>query len=85
FTAVLYFFEAHLESGQPPVALAVVSVYGPPDPALLESSSFTVWSCEYHGEGALAVIPVRCIKAVVAMVPHSLRGQNQYFVVEKPG
>ncbi|KAG2102258.1 uncharacterized protein F5147DRAFT_776408 [Suillus discolor] len=47
FAEVRYFFEARLQLDHPPAALALVSVYGPPDQNLLASSSFTVWSCTY--------------------------------------
>lgn len=41
----------------------------------------------YSGDQAIAVIDVRMIEAVIAMVPHFPYGNHiqKYFVVEKPG
>jgi hypothetical protein len=83
FGEVQYFFR--LEDG---LSLAMVSVYSPPDPALLEESYGTVWSCTYAGSDSLRVLPVSFIKAVVAVVPfdHGVgRRSTRHFVVEKPG
>jgi len=49
-----------------------------------------LWSCEYRGDSALEFIDVKCIQAVVAMVPHApeIDGQEtreRFFLVEKPG
>ena len=71
--------------------LVLVSIYSPPDEALLEDSYNTVWLCRYRGNKALKVIDVKTITAVVAMVPHppspgaSGVEERRVFVVKKPG
>ncbi|KAF8064108.1 hypothetical protein FPV67DRAFT_1782455 [Lyophyllum atratum] len=70
--------------------LAVISLYSPPDAELLSISSGTLWSCRHQGDAAVIVIDVKCIEAVVAVVPHStgILGEEwngRVFVVEKPG
>jgi hypothetical protein len=50
--------------------VAVVSVYSPPDAALLELSFGTVWSCKHQGEHGLHVVEIEQIQAVVAVIPH---------------
>ena len=69
-------------------ALALVSLYSPPDNYLLQLSSDTLVVCRYQGEEALIVIDVKSILSVVAMVPFpfTLGGRdNQYFMIEKIG
>jgi len=49
-----------------------------------------LWSCKYLGNSELEFINVKCIQAVVAMVPHApmIDGQEarkRFFLVEKPG
>jgi len=51
-------------------ALTLVSLFSNPDPTLLQLSVNTLWSCEYIDDSALKFIDVKCIHAVVAMVPH---------------
>ena len=71
--------------------LALLSVYGPPDPGLYELSQQTVKLCKYFGDANLLVINVKTVCSVVAMVPHkvTLPGkvdmEDCWFVVEKPG
>ena len=70
--------------------LAMASLYSRPDAELLAISSNTLWSCKHLGDTAVVVVDVRCIEAVVAIVPHSMEilGQEwegRMFVVEKPG
>lgn len=70
--------------------LAVISLYSRPDPELLATSSSTLWSCRHQGDTTIVVVDVKCIIAVVAVVPHSteLLGrdwEDSVFVVEKPG
>jgi hypothetical protein len=72
------------------MALALVSLYSRPDPTLLRVSVNTLWSCEYQGDSALKFVEVKCIQAVVAMIPHTpvIEGQEareRFFLVEKPG
>ena len=52
-------------------ALTLVSLFSNPDPTLLRLLVNTLWSCEYMGNSALKFINVKCIHAVVAMVPHA--------------
>ena len=68
-------------------ALGLVSMYSQPDQALLEASSYTLWSCTYQGDAALKVINVKAIVGVVAMIPHQpFPGSvGRFFVTEKPG
>ena len=46
-------------------------------------------SCKYLGDQNLTVIDVKCIEAVVAMIPHSPTGVDDeggyYYLVERPG
>lgn len=68
----------------------MISLYSLPDRDLLRSSSNTLWSCTYRGNTSLAVVDVKEISAVVAMVPHSVNTlgnawKDHFFVVEKPG
>jgi hypothetical protein len=64
--------------------IALVSLYSPPDSALLAASCYTLWSCSYQGDTALKIIDAKEIVAVVAMVP--LPGVvGRCYVVEKPG
>ncbi len=60
------------------------------DPTLLQLSVNTLWSCKYLGDSALKFINVKCIHAIVAMVPHALAIEEQpvwewFFLIEKPG
>ncbi|KJA13937.1 hypothetical protein HYPSUDRAFT_1074591 [Hypholoma sublateritium FD-334 SS-4] len=72
-----------------PETLAVVSVYSSPLPGLLNQSHGTFISCKYSGDNNLMVINVKCIKAVVAMIPHSPAGVDDgggyFYLVERPG
>ena len=68
----------------------MITLYGKPDADLLRESSNTLWSCTHGGEDATIVIPVKEIKLVIAMVPHSTavlgeEWKDRVFVVEKPG
>ncbi|KAG6864055.1 hypothetical protein C0991_000548 [Blastosporella zonata] len=70
--------------------LAAISLYSHPDADLLAASAGTVWSCRHQGNNRVIVVDVKCIDAVVAVVPHStgILGANwegRVFVVEKPG
>ena len=75
-------------------ALALISTFSDPNPALLKESYKTLWSCTYHGDNELKVIDSKHILSVVAMVPHTPlltrpNGQGfreeRFFLVEKPG
>jgi hypothetical protein len=71
--------------------LALISVYGPPDNALLQLSHKTVYSCQYLSNDNLRVINARSIRSVIAIVPHEVTlpgktaAEDRWFVVEKPG
>ncbi|EMD33759.1 hypothetical protein CERSUDRAFT_67897 [Gelatoporia subvermispora B] len=92
FAEVQYFFLARI--GTTKRALALVSLYSPPDVNLLQISHHTVYSCEYRGQDSLAVIEAKDISSVVAVVPesptalaHSGRpnAHSRCFVAEKLG
>ncbi|KAJ7215250.1 hypothetical protein C8J57DRAFT_985982, partial [Mycena rebaudengoi] len=68
YAEVQFFFQATINDTKE-LAVALVSVYSPPDPALLEESFQTVLECEYFGEDALQVIDVKTIRASVGMIP----------------
>lgn len=70
--------------------LALVSIYSPPNQALLDASFNTLWSCTYQGDAGLKVVDVKTISSVVAMIPHNAHNfpgdiVGHFFVVEKPG
>lgn len=69
-------------------ALALVSIYSPPNKYLLQCTNTTLVICRYQGEEALVVINVKSILSVVAMVPFPflVGGRDgQHFVIEKIG
>lgn len=86
FAEVKFFF---LKSfGDASEALAVVSLYSPPDKYLLQSSYDTLCVCRYEGEDSLVVISAKSIISVVAMVPFPFTvggHNNQYFMIEQIG
>lgn len=69
----------------------MVSLYSLPDHDLLEKTFETLYVCQYQGDTALLVIPVKSIVALVAMIPcFSLTAdgevnipENEWFVLEK--
>ena len=68
----------------------LISLFSNPDPTLLRLSVNTLWSCKYLGDSTLKFINIKCIRAVMAMVPHvpAIGEQPAYewfFLVEKPG
>ena len=86
FAEVRFYFRLNVDNKEK--TLALVSVYSPPDAALLEMSSHTLWSCIYQDDVTLKVIDAKAIVSVVAMVPHQpFPGDpvGRFFVVEKPG
>ncbi|KAH9855134.1 hypothetical protein C2E23DRAFT_724630 [Lenzites betulinus] len=95
FAEVQYFFRYTIDNK--PCALALVSVYSDPDPAILNESMNTLLACTYRGNRALRVINVTEIMAVVTMIPLPItRAESEhpntdamygerYFVVEKVG
>ncbi|KAG0692628.1 hypothetical protein DFH29DRAFT_985705 [Suillus ampliporus] len=54
--------------------LALVTIYSPLDRALLQDSSDTFYTFQ-----------VPSIQSVVAMVPHTLEGEERFYMFEKPG
>ncbi|KAF8869902.1 hypothetical protein CPB84DRAFT_1693643 [Gymnopilus junonius] len=87
FGEVLYYFRCRRQDTL--LTLAVLSVYSEPDPELLAASHGTFISCRYLGDSSTQVIDVRHIKAVVAMVPHTLEkhgdGEEHRYLIERPG
>jgi hypothetical protein len=71
----------------------LISLFSKPDPILLQLSVNTLWSCDYQCDSALVFVNIKCIQAVVAMVPHvyleigdpAQKPHKQFFLVEKPG
>jgi len=86
FAEVRFYFTKTL--GDMSRAFALVSIYSPPDEYLLRHSNTALVVCRYRGEEILAVIDVKSILSVVAMVPFPFivggRG-DQHFVIEKIG
>lgn len=86
FAEVKFFFRKTFRETSE--ALAVVSLYSPPDDHLLRTTHDTLCVCGYQGEDALVVINIKSILSVVAMVPFPfvVGGRpNQYFMVERIG
>jgi hypothetical protein len=50
-------------------AHALVSVYGPPDPDILEDSYHTLQAITYQGDSDLQIVAVTSIISVVSMQP----------------
>ena len=70
--------------------LALVSIYSPPNQALLDASFNTLWSCTHQGDAGLKVVDVKTISSGIAMIPHSTHNfpadtMGHFFVVKKPG
>ncbi|KAK7044947.1 hypothetical protein R3P38DRAFT_2508434, partial [Favolaschia claudopus] len=92
---VQYYFRYIMrESDKEPTPLAMVSVFGIPDRALLKESFNTLWVARM-GEAGMRVIPAKSIQSVVAMIPFpSQRGvppeveerfRGLHFLYEKMG
>lgn len=84
FGEVQYFFRAQI-STEVTKALALISVYDPPDADLLQESSHALWVTKYRGNMALKVIDIKTIKTCVAMVPFTKPADGHFFVCEKMG
>jgi len=87
--AEVYFF-IYLSRNSSDIALALVSLYSRLDPTLLRVSVNMLWSCKYQRDSALKFVEVKCIQAIIAMIPHIpvIEGQEaceHFFLVEKPG
>ncbi|KAH7903077.1 hypothetical protein BJ138DRAFT_1138795 [Hygrophoropsis aurantiaca] len=85
FGEVYFYFQIQLN--QELKTLALVSMYSPPDMAILKASSQTLYSCVHRGDGDLVLVEANTIESVVAMIPHKLPGsaEDRFFLVEKPG
>jgi hypothetical protein len=88
FAEVLYY--ARLRVLNSLETVAVISLYGPPDPSLWALSSKTLWSSRALGDEGIVVVRAKDLLSVVAMIPHAPRiaemGQgDRFFVVEKLG
>ena len=69
-------------------ALAIISLYSPPDNYLLYIIHNALCVCKYQGEDSIVVINVKSILSVIVMVPFpfTLRGHgDQYFMIEQIG
>ncbi|KAF7312856.1 hypothetical protein MKEN_00969900 [Mycena kentingensis (nom. inval.)] len=64
-------------------ALAVAALYEPPKRELLEKSYGTLWVS--RGIQRMVVLRDVDILTVVAMVPHTVDGEDAFYLVEKPG
>ena len=83
-----YFFDREDDDQGAKIPHALVSLYGPPDPTMLEESYNTLFACEYRGNNNLICIPVTSILTVISMQPlPRLPGdpENLWFLVEKSG
>lgn len=58
-----------MQFGETVHSLALVSIFSPPDHNLLELSSHAAYICHRGGIDTLAVLDVKSITAVVAMIP----------------
>jgi hypothetical protein len=85
---VYFYMLLFTDTGIKPVAL--VSLFGPPHPGLLEASSHTYWTSQYQGDTAISVIDIKSIEAVVMMAPDQRYQQlygdaDRWYLMEKPG
>lgn len=88
---VLYYYQCRINGTLS--TLAVISVYSSPLPELLSQSHGTFTLCKYLEDQNLIVINVTCIRAVVAMIPHTPPGMvdmvgtedKYYYLVKRPG
>ncbi|KAF9559080.1 hypothetical protein CPC08DRAFT_608363, partial [Agrocybe pediades] len=64
-----YFFDKDSDEAGERTAYALMSVYGPPDPDILQESYGTVHACMYRGSTSLRCVPVKDIVSVVSMQP----------------
>ena len=62
-----YYFPATINDQRK--ALALISLFGPPDHELRTKSCDTLWVCKYRGDETLLVVDVSSIQSVVSMVP----------------
>ncbi|KAG0692548.1 hypothetical protein DFH29DRAFT_817451 [Suillus ampliporus] len=70
FAEVLFFFEIRTHPDVHALEpLALVTIYSPPDCALLQDLSDTFYTCAHRGEAGLRVVRVPSIQSVVAIGP----------------
>ena len=70
------------------IPYTLVSIYGAPNPDLLEESLHILWACFYQGDANLKIIARPAISSVVSMQPLPKLTDNeddQWFVIEKSG
>jgi hypothetical protein len=87
---VEYFFRLRFDDTV--YSLALVFVFSPPDPDILELSSHAAYICHRGGTDTLTVVDVKAITAVVSMVPDyqvTVDGEivipeNSFSLVEAP-
>lgn len=85
FGEVQYYFRYLNKYGHESAA-ALISMYSEPMQKELEDSHGVVHICQYRGEETYAVIDVKAIKSVVAMVPFpGYEHRNFFYKVEKIG
>ncbi|KAG1906757.1 uncharacterized protein F5891DRAFT_912878, partial [Suillus fuscotomentosus] len=83
---VLFFFKIRTHTNVHTLEpLTLVTIYSPPDRALLQDSSDTFYSCMHCGEVELKVVRVPFIQSIVVMVPYALTGEERFYMFEKPG
>jgi hypothetical protein len=84
FAEVRYYCFLHGQAGDA-TPVAVVDLFGEVDPWRYEFSHKTYRSCMRPGPNSLAIIHVKAIKSVIAMVPDTTRGEPYFHAVRKPG
>ncbi|VDC03551.1 unnamed protein product [Peniophora sp. CBMAI 1063] len=96
---VQYYFDVTLnDATSTRKTVAMVSLYDLADAALAEESLDTLHSFKYRGDAALAVVDIKAVQSIVAMVPfdilehaeeleraHGSLAGHDYFLVEHPG
>ncbi|TBU52199.1 hypothetical protein BD310DRAFT_789821, partial [Dichomitus squalens] len=102
FAEIQYFFglkKMREDGGTDDVdmTLAMVSIFTPPDPAILRDTYGALIACRYAGDRSREVITVKDIVSVVAMLPLAPRREeaedpraaelysNRFYVVERLG
>lgn len=83
FGEVQFFFQLKIDNREETVAL--ISVFGNPDPHLLQESSGALIVCKYQGNNSLEVVPVKTISTCIAMIPFKNPEDNLFFVCNKMG
>lgn len=73
---VQYFFRLRALGETKPFALAMLSVYSPPDQELLNISHGALKACTYFGQENLIVVEAKSIISVVGMIPFPLLGEG---------